>query len=225
MSGDSTVAVDAPRQRGRKRSVEAEQKILEAAYELLLEAGLHATTVEAIAHRAGVSKATIYKWWPNRAAVIMSAFLGGATPVLPYPEEVKLDSVFERLMQMAEAFCGPVGKIISALVAEAQSDPEIAKSFRDGYVNARRRQGVEIVSLAVEKGLIHEADPNVVLDLLYGPLYYRLLVGHQPLTREFVREHVELVMNGLSKEKTTLTRDGKRIQPDGSKKRIANRRP
>ncbi|WP_087686493.1 MULTISPECIES: TetR/AcrR family transcriptional regulator [unclassified Pandoraea] len=183
--------------RGRKRSVEAERAVLDAAYRLLLEQGLAATTMEAIATAAGVSKATIYKWWPNRASVIMTAFLREAGQALPYPEELKLDSIFARLLKMAEEFCGPMGTMISALIAEGQSDPEIAQAFRDGYVSARRQQGVEIVRDAVARGLIKPGDPDVVLDILYAPLYYRLLVGHKPLTRAFVREHVNLVMQGL----------------------------
>lgn len=183
--------------RGRKRSVEAERAVLDAAYRLLLEQGLSATTMEAIATAAGVSKATIYKWWPNRASVIMTAFLREAGQALPYPEELQLDSIFSRLLKMAEEFCGPIGTMISALIAEGQSDPEIAQAFRDGYVSARRQQGVEIVRDAVARGLIKPGDPDVVLDILYAPLYYRLLVGHKPLTRAFVREHVDLVMQGL----------------------------
>lgn len=192
------VAPPAPAQRGRKRSVQAETAVLDAAYQVLLKDGLQATTVDAIAAQAGVSKATIYKWWPNRAAVIMSAFLREAGKALPYPDEVRLDSVFARLLQMAEEFHGPIGTMISALIAEGQADPEIAQAFRDGYISARRRQGVEIVKAAIAKGLIRDADPEVVLDVLYAPLYYRLLVGHQPLSAEFVRQHVDLVMNGLS---------------------------
>ena len=183
---------------GRKRSVTAEEAVLSATYQLLAECGLQATSVEAIAARAGVSKATIYKWWPNRAAVIMSAFLREAGKALPYPDEVRLDSVFERLHLMAQEFHGPIGKMISALIAEGQSDPEIAQAFREGYISARRKQGVEIVKDAIRKGLIEKADPDVVLDLLYAPLYYRLLVGHQPLTAEFVRAHVDLAMRGLA---------------------------
>lgn len=195
-SANPGVKPDAPG-RGRKRSASAETAILDAAYELLLGAGLQATTVEAIAAKAGVSKATIYKWWPNRAAVIMSAFLREGARALPYPEEVRIESVIERLHTMALEFHGAVGTMIKALIAEGQSDPEIAQAFREGYIYARRKQGVAIVKSAIANGLIRRADPDTVLDLLYAPLYYRLLVGHQPLTAAFVRQHVDLAMHGL----------------------------
>lgn len=195
--------------------------MLDAAYRLLLEQGLHATTMESIATAAGVSKATIYKWWPNRASVIMTAFLREAGQALPYPEELQLDSIFSRLLKMAEEFCGPMGTMISALIAEGQSDPEIAQAFRDGYVSARREQGVEIVRDAIARGLIKPGDPDVVLDILYAPLYYRLLVGHKPLTRAFVREHVDLVMQGLLGPNGTvpaLTRSRSGSAPSGANK-------
>ena len=190
--------------RGRKRSAAVETAVLDATYSLLSHEGFHATTVEAIAAKAKVSKATIYKWWPNRAAVIMSAFLRYGGQALPYPEEVTFQSVISRLGVMAEEFTGIVGAMVKALIAESQSDPEIAQAFRNGYIAERRKQGVEIVKDAIKRGLIHKADPNVVLDLLYAPLYYRLLVGHQPLTREFVHEHVALAMKGLERVPNTI---------------------
>jgi AcrR family transcriptional regulator len=183
--------------RGRKRSSEAEKAVLDATYDLLLREGLQATTVEAIAMRAKVSKATIYKWWPNRASVIMSAFLREARFALPYPEELEAKSIFDRLNTMAMEFHGAIGSMICALIAEGQSDPEIAQAFREGYVLARRQQGIELVKRAIAKKLIRKADPDAVLDLLYAPLYYRLLVGHQPLSEGYIRQHVALALNGI----------------------------
>lgn len=183
--------------RGRKRSSAAEKAVLDAAYDLLQREGLEATTVEAIASQAKVSKATIYKWWPNRASVIMSAFLREARGALPYPEELELEDIVERLHTMAMEFHGGMGRMICALIAEGQSDPEIAQAFREGYIFARRDQGIKLVQRAIEKKLIREADPNAILDLLYAPLYFRLLVGHQPLSEAFVREHVALALHGI----------------------------
>jgi AcrR family transcriptional regulator len=199
--------------RGRKRSPEAEKAVLDATYDLLLREGLQATTVEAIATRAKVSKATIYKWWPNRASVIMSAFLREARYALPYPEELEPKNIFDRLHTMAMEFHGAIGSMICALIAEGQSDPEIAQAFREGYVFARRQQGVELVKRAIAKKLIRKADPDVVLDLLYAPLYYRLLVGHQPLSEAFIREHVTLALNGILPAKDVVPPPKRSRQP------------
>ena len=184
--------------RGRKRSKAAETAVLDATYELLVHEGLQRTTIEAIAARAGVSKATIYKWWSNRASVIMSAFLRTSRVDLPYPEKFEAETIRQGLNMMAQEFQGARGQMIAALIAEGQSDPEVAQAFRDGYVLARRQEGLDIVTQAIARGEIRQADPNVVLDLIYAPLYSRLLVGHQPLSAEFVREHVDLVLGGLA---------------------------
>ncbi|MBL7496555.1 TetR/AcrR family transcriptional regulator [Frankia sp. CNm7] len=175
----------------------AESAILDAAYALLVERGLEATTIEAIAARAGVSKVTIYKWWPNRAAVIMSAFLRKSVDLLPYPEHFHLEQVEDRLLMMTAAFRGATGTAMAALIAAGQSDPQLAEAFRDGYINARRRDGIAIVRAAVEAGEIRPASPDVVLDLVYAPLYFRLMVGHKPLDEDDVREHVRLVLAAL----------------------------
>ncbi|RZL82683.1 MAG: TetR/AcrR family transcriptional regulator [Rhodococcus sp. (in: high G+C Gram-positive bacteria)] len=196
-TGSAEHGIQRPRARSGPR---AEAAILDAAYELLLEQGLEAATVEAIAAKAGVSKVTIYKWWPNRAAVIMSAFLRESGDVLPYPDDFQLDQVEDRLLRMADSFRGATGTVVAALIAEGQFDPEIARAFRDGYINARRLHGVEIVRTAIESGEIRPADPDVVLDLLYAPLYFRLTVGHKPLDDDAVREHVRLVMAALRPE-------------------------
>ncbi|MFC9518040.1 TetR/AcrR family transcriptional regulator [Nocardiaceae bacterium NPDC056970] len=181
----------------RRNAPRSERAILDAAYQLLIEDGLEATSVEAIAARARVSKVTIYKWWPNRAAVIMSAFLSKSGDTLPYPEQMTRDQIVESLIQMADSFRGPTGTAIRALIAESQTDPDVAQAFRDGYINARRRHGTEIVSAAIASGVIKKADPDVILDLLYAPLYFRLIVGHQPLSDDAIREHVELAVHGL----------------------------
>lgn len=183
---------------GRRSGPRSEPAILAAAYELLVEHGLEATTVEAISQRAGVSKVTVYKWWPNRAAVIMSAFLHRSTDLLPYPDNLDPDHVRARLLQMANEFRGPTGAVIAALIAEAQTDPEIAEAFRTDYVLARRDHGLAIVREAMQAGRIRDGDPHVVLDLLYAPLYFRLLVGHQPLSEVAVRQHVDLVLQALT---------------------------
>ncbi|MFF0818669.1 TetR/AcrR family transcriptional regulator [Rhodococcus sp. NPDC003318] len=182
----------------RRTAPRSERAILDAAYHLLIEDGLAATSVEAIAARAGVSKVTIYKWWPNRAAVIMSAFLRESGGTLPYPDAMSRDEITKSLIHMADSFRGPTGTAIRALIVESQTDPDVAQAFREGYINARRQHGKSIVLEAIAAGVIRKADPDVILDLLYAPLYFRLVIGHQPLSDEAIREHIELAIDGLA---------------------------
>lgn len=185
------------RPRGRPRSKGAEDAVLDATYRLLSEKGLQLTTIESIAAESKVSKATIYRWWPNRAAVIMSAFLRASRNFIPYPEAFAEDATIDRLTSMGKEFQGPLGTMMAALIAEGQSDPAFAEEFRAGYINARREEIVNIVNAAIANGSIKQADPHTILDVIYAPLYYRLLVGHQPLSDSFVQEYLNLVMNGI----------------------------
>lgn len=195
MTQRAPATIDRDRPHGRARS---EARILEAALELLLEVGPKGTTIEGIAKRAGVSKVTLYRWWPTRAAVIMSAFLQVGLDQLPYFESVDRRSLVNRLGRMAREFCGPTGQMIKALVGEAQFDPQVAQAFRTGYIEARRTEGRVIIEQAMADGQIRKADPAVVLDLIYAPLWFRLLIGHEPLNQAFVRAHVDLVLSGLT---------------------------
>jgi AcrR family transcriptional regulator len=195
------------RHRGRTRSKEAEEAVLDAAYALLSEHGLQATTVDAIATRSKVSKATIYKWWPNRAAIIMSAFRREAQVATPYPDRLSLDTVIDRVQNMSAQFRGPLGRMMAALIAEGQSDPALAEAFREDYIRARREEGVRIVRLSIEQGIVRKADPEVILDVLYAPLYYRLMVGHQALSPQFVREYLDLAMHGVLNSGAKLDTD------------------
>lgn len=197
---DSSDEVKRPR--GRPRSKQAEQAVLEATHELLVEQGLQQTTIEAIAAKSGVSKATIYKWWPNRAAVIMSAFLHLSLSRIPYPPNlISREVIIDRLKNMGREFCGPVGSMMAALIAECQADPGFAEAFRRGYIDARRKEGVAVVKAAMKAGLLRKTDPHVLLDTIYGPLYYRLLVGHQPLSDKFVTSYLELIFDGIFVDK------------------------
>jgi len=214
---------DVKKPRGRTRSKAAEVAVLDATYRLLTQQGLHAVTIEAIALESKVSKATIYKWWPNRAAIIMSAFLRESLIAIPYPDHLALEVVLERLRNMSVQFRGPVGRMMAALIAEGQSDPAIAEAFRVDYIQKRRTEGVQIVQSSIADGIVRQADPQIILDVLYAPLYYRLLVGHQPLTPEFVQAYLDLVMRGILADRRSAPEPAKaasRSRPRKSTKEI-----
>ncbi|MFA7438599.1 TetR/AcrR family transcriptional regulator [Castellaniella sp.] len=182
---------------GRPRSRAAETAILDAAYHLLAERGLKKATVEAIAAEAKVSKATIYKWWTGRAAVLMSAFLREARHALPYPTALNAAEIERCLMAMAHQFRGPIGQMMAAIIAEGQVSEDFSHEFCQGYINARRADGVQLVQQGIDLGILRPGNPHTILDLLYAPLYYRLLVKHQPITDAFVTEYVGLVLKGV----------------------------
>ena len=157
-------------------------------------------TVEAIAERAGVSKATVYRWWPNRAAVVMDGFLSIVSSEVPFPhtgharEDIRI-----HMRRLAEAFSGKIGRTVAALIAEGQSDPELAEALRSRWLSVRRAEARKILELGIERGELREdLDPEVAVDVLYGPIYYRMLVGHAPLDDDFADALANHVFAGLA---------------------------
>jgi AcrR family transcriptional regulator len=184
---------------GRPRSERARRAILQAANELLEGEGFAAVTVEAIAERAGVSKATVYRWWPNRAAVVMDGFLSTVSSEVPFPhtgharEDIRL-----HMQRLTEAFGGKMGRTVAALIAEGQTDPELAEALRSRWLTVRRAEAREILELGIERGEFREdLDLEVAVDVLYGPIYYRMLVGHAPLDEAFADALADQVFAGL----------------------------
>ncbi len=187
---------------GRPRSERARRAILRAANELLESEGFAAVTVEAIAERARVSKATVYRWWPNKAAVVMDGFLSTVSSEVPFPhtgharEDIRL-----HMRRLTEAFSGKIGRTVAALIAEGQSDPELAEALRSRWLSVRRAEAREILELGIESGELRgDLDPEVAVDVIYGPIYYRMLVGHAPLDQAFADRLADHVFAGLVAE-------------------------
>src|SRR5918999_3873326 len=112
---------------GRPRSERAHRAILQAANELLESEGFAAVTVEAIAERAGVSKATVYRWWPNKAAVVMDGFLSTVSSEVPFPHtDCAQEDIGLHMRRLIKALGGKMGRSVAALIAEGQADPELA---------------------------------------------------------------------------------------------------
>lgn len=198
------VAATAP-QRGRPRSEKARGAILEAAAELLLEKGLAAVSMDAVAARAGVSKATIYRWWPTKETLALDA-LYHEWAAVPSPRDTgslrgDLLSLLRPWARLASR--RPYGRAIAALLTEAQTDPTFAREYRTRFVEPRRDQARPILQRAIERGdLPATTNIELVLDLLYGPLYHRLLHGHAPLDDRFLRDLIDTVLAGLTSAHT-----------------------
>ena len=191
-----------PPRRGRPRSEKAREAILTAAADLLLARGLGAVSMDAVAERAGVSKATIYRWWPSKETLALDALHHEWADARPRRRETgSLRADLLSLLRPWVRLIGerPYGRVIAALIAEAQADPPFAEQYRERFVEPRRAQARPILTQAIERGeLPATTDVELALDLLYGPLYHRLLHGHAPLSERFLRDLVDTVLAGLT---------------------------
>lgn len=182
--------------RGRPRDPRTRAAILAAARALLERGGLTAVTIEAIAQKAGVSRPTIYRYWPNAPAVAMAAFLDvTGAPEAARSTRSPYAALRAQLHAVADAFAAPAGRSVAAMVAAAQSETELAKAFRNEFIARNRDATRLLLERCIEDGLIAPpADMELALDLVFGPLFYRLLMGHAPITRGFVDRLLDTVI-------------------------------
>jgi AcrR family transcriptional regulator len=188
------------RPRGRPRSEVAKQAILRTAQELLAEGGPGAVTMEAVAARAGVGKPTVYRWWPDRHAVTMAALMETkAAPSVDAKRRSAVAALREQLRAIAQRFATNTGRHITLMIAASETESELSKAFRSHFVLARRAEGKALLERAIaEKEVRADLDLDVALDLLYGPLFFRLLIGHAALDGRFMDQVLDEALRGMS---------------------------
>lgn len=187
------------RNSGRPRSEGCRQKVLGAADQLMDREGFAKMSVDAIAQLAGVSKATIYRWWPNKAAIVMEALLTSTEPDFIVPETANPEKdLVERVRRTLALFRGPKARILTSLIAEAQFNPEVAEAYRQHLLAPRRATVRTPIERMIAAGLLPaDLDIDMAIDLLLGPLYQRLLLRHAPLDDEFERDYPPMAVAAL----------------------------
>jgi AcrR family transcriptional regulator len=192
---------EAKRAPGRPRSEEARRAILRSTMRLLEHTGFGDLSIEAIAADANVGKATVYRWWPNKGALVADAFVSNAAKQLSFPDtgSVRTD-IGLQMKQWVEILRGRRGRIVAALISGGQSDKEILQAFRERFVRPKRLDAYQILQRGVDRGEIPaDVDMDLVLDSLYGAIYMRFLIWQEGLTEQFVDDSVELVFSGAAK--------------------------
>lgn len=185
--------------RGDQRSAESESAILSATLHLLEQKPLRDITIEAIAEKAGVGKATIYKWWPSKAYVALEAFLVGIEAAAAAPDTGSARSDFTiHLKSLIRFYATSTGRTYSQFIAEGQSDPEFPTFFRGRFLTPRREGVKAIWQRGVDRGEIRSGlDSEIVLDLVYGPTIFRLMVGHGPLNDAEAERMIAALFEGI----------------------------
>ena len=206
MGADGTGGVDGKSERrspGRPRSEERRTAILEAAGDLMIQGGLKAATMGAIAERAGVGKATIYKWWPSRGAVAMEGFMLRAANSWSLPRGVSASEALRILVVAAVRLFThtPAGPLMRAIAADAQSDDELARALREQWLAPRRAVAAEVLRGGAASGELRaDLDIETTLDLVFAPVYHRLIFGHGALDEAFAKRTVAHVLAGIRSE-------------------------
>jgi AcrR family transcriptional regulator len=186
--------------RGRPRSQEADRAILAAAVQLLAERGLAAMSIEEVAARAGVGKTTIYRRWPSKGLLALDAFVTSFREQQPLPDTGTLrgDLVAALRAWVRTVTETPMGPMLTGLIAEAQHDAELHAAWRDRVTEPLRSQRRIILDRAIARGEIPASvDQEVVLDLLFGSAQHRLLLGHLPMTEDFIYKVVDVILGGI----------------------------
>jgi AcrR family transcriptional regulator len=175
---------------GRPRSAESRAAILDTTWKLLETMTLRDLSIEAIARESGVGKTTIYRWWPNKTAVVMDAFFEKLSPAIQFPKSKSAaEAIAAQIGLLIKAFSGDYGRIVAQIIAEGQACPETLSSYRDRFLYPRREAAKAIIQKGIDQGEFDaQLDPELAIDLLYGPIYSRLLIGHLPLNQSFAKE-------------------------------------
>ena len=178
-----------------RRSERSHRAILDATVELLCEHGFGGLTIDGVAARAGVGKATIYRHWDSKNELAMEA-LSDVLPVATTPDTGSLRGDLLQLVHgiISRLTSSPLAALMPSLVDASERDADLRELHR-GYVCARREVAVDLLRRAVERGEVRAGvDPSLVADLLAGPLFYRRLVVHEQLDEAYAERLVDLVI-------------------------------
>lgn len=170
---------------GRARNEAARRAILDAALELVAQDERTVVSVDAIAARAGVGKQTMYRWWPSKYAVLLEAISEKARLEVPVPETGRLDEDLRQFLirSFRSAREPGTGAVLRTIMSEAQHNAEAMRLLRE-FTEGRRAALRRILANGRDRGeLRKDADLEMVVDQAYGVLWYRILVGHAPLSR------------------------------------------
>lgn len=194
--------------RGRQRSGESERAILTATLHLLKQRPLRDITIEAIAQEAGVGKMTIYKWWPGKAYVALDAFNKTMNKTISVPDTGNGENDLVELLRLTMSFYSTAtGRIFSEFLAECKNDAQFAVAFRERFLTPRREASRVILERAIKRGEINPAiDREIILDMIFGPMVFRLMAGHGPLNKTEAATMISTLLHGIENRSSKAKR-------------------
>jgi len=176
---------------GRPRSEATRRAILTATLKLLREMPIQTLTIEAIAREAGVSKATIYRWWDSKASVVIDAFIEDHIIHTPMRHDIHpAEALLAHWRSLAEQYAGWPGKVVGQILGEGQSDPAVQREFRERFYYGRRAIVNEVFDqLRNVRPDIPDIQTEHLVDMLYSAVYRRLMLGYGSIDKRFIREY------------------------------------
>jgi AcrR family transcriptional regulator len=199
---------------------------LNAVWDILRRGGMRAVTIERVAAEAGVSKTTIYKWWPSKGALAFDGYFHATESELAFADTGDISADLRTQLHsfvhlIAET---PAGRVISELIGHAQTDPDLAAAMHERHTGPRRRLAVEALERAKQRGQIRsDVDPVVASDQLWGAAYHRLLLTGLPITHAFADNLLDNLFAGIRRSNPRDTPAPARVaRPSGKQKRRSN---
>ncbi len=172
---------------------------MDAVCALLQETSARDLTMDAVARRAGVGKPTLYKWWPSKSALILAMF----HERIDRQQEAATDATAEqairrKVRRLIEQFNGLFGRVMADLIAEGQSEPALLQELYEQHMRPRRAATVADVQRGKEAGeFAADTDPELLIDTIFGAIYYRMLLRSGPLTEHYGDALVDQALRGL----------------------------
>jgi len=196
----NVTGVEVHRPPGRPRSAEADRAILRAAVDLLADEGYGGVTMEGVAARAGVGKATVYRRWATKSALVVDAVSACRETGWQPPDT---GSAREDLLAFVAGFMhhlrtSDAGRVMPALVAELSRSPELAVAFREGFVQPRRARVLEAVRRGVDRGEVRpDVDPDLVADAVVALLMHRFLITGMEIDDDLPERVIDMLWRGI----------------------------
>ena len=200
------------RRPGRPREDRATSAAIAATLDLVAESGMSGLTTDAVAARAGVSKATMYRRWPSKDALLVDA-VGSLVSEITVPDTGTLREDIRLLLRRAVRLYADSRpeKLIPELVSEMRRNPDLADAVRSGFLAQRRAALAQILERARARGeLRDDIDRELALDLLGGVIYYRFLITGGPLDDALADSLTEALLHGIAVPSPRNTRKGSR---------------
>ena len=202
------------------RGARTEKAILDATRELLAEAGVPELTVERVAARSGVAKTTIYRRWRGKDELALAVLIDMVTNVVATPDLGETREELIAFVNAAVTILGStlMGRVIQGLVSELATNPDLAHAFRERVVAMRVAEVRRLIERGIERGdLRADTDVELAHELLFGPIYYRLLLSGAPLDERLAERVVDAVLPAFAADRAPSARRGAR------RRRVASR--